>query len=1093
MEQGLFDMPMGTITLPELMLGPVKYPIGKAYKLMRTGTTEEILDEQMVNISPKVKVRCVKLGNGERIIISNRKKIDLPEGVDGVLQKDESGSLNWSSHRLIDHIKAEDLRGYSDRAVLSWNDAVSYRAEVPPAEEDADKGLRAPQLGALFSVGAHWSLNKQAGTIVMPTGTGKTETMLATLVAHCIPSLLIAVPSKALRAQTADKFLKLGLLKTLNIISNDVEYPVVGIIERRPKSSEELQIFRDCNVTVGVMSSLAGGTAKDHHKEMSDIIDTLVVDEAHHIGATTWQGLKQAFNENRILQFTATPFRNDGKLVDGAILYSYALKAAQEDGYFKPIQFVPVHEFDDELADKLIADTAIQQLRSDIVEGHPHLMMARCASVERAMEVAKIYEDLAPDLSPLLIHSELEGVDERVEALKRQESKIVICVNMLGEGVDVPALKIAAIHDKHKSLAVLLQFIGRFTRKGDPSLGDATVIANIANADVSEALEQLYSEDSDWNELLSELSSEAAVEHAEFIKFLENSTLSETGDENAPGVSEQSLKPTFSTLFYHADEFHPKRFHEGLSKKYEVIRVWHNEEAQTLYFVTRARERVKWSRTKELEHIDWNLFVLHYDPMSKLLYLQSSSKESNFASIAAAVGAKDQVSGENMFRSLGNIGRLVFNNLGVTKHGRRNLSFAMYTGADVKQALSETEKQGSRKSNISGYGWENGTQITIGCSYKGRVWSKAAGTIPKFIKWAEAVGAKLVDETIDTKSIIKNVLIPEYATEIPDYEVLNIDWPVEILSQSEERFTLLAGAKEVDLLLTELQVTAVDRPNKSVSFALVTDGQDDPLGEYKLTVKGEAGFDIGDLNNSDVHLKFGSNVVELAEFFRDYPPIIRFVDLSEIDGNIILKAENSGVVEILPERLEPWDWTGVDITKESIWKKGEERQDSIQWKVAQTYIDAGYNVVFDDDGSGEAADLVCLKLEDDKIKLDLVHCKFSGAAKEGKRVKDVVEVASQAVRSARWPGKLKELLRHVEVRNRRRDTPGRSLFLAGGQSDLVRIRKAERFLPVEPSITIVQPGVSKAGVTQDQSVVLGAAVEYIKQTLGVDVDVVCSN
>ena len=66
------------------------------------------------------------------------------------------------------------------------------------------------------------------------------------------------------------------------------------------------------------------------------------------------------------------------------------------------------------------------------------------------------------------------------------------------------------------------------------------------------------------------------------------------------------------------------------------------------------------------------------------------------------------------------------------------------------------------------------------------------------------------------------------------------------------------------------------------------------------------------------------------------------------------------------------------------------------------------------------------------------------------------------------------------------------MFLAGEQVDLVRIRKAERFLPVEPSIVIVQPGLTQAGITRDQSVVLGAAVEYIKQTLGVDVDIVCS-
>ena len=84
---------------------------------------------------------------------------------------------------------------------------------------------------------------------------------------------------------------------------------------------------------------------------------------------------------------------------------------------------------------------------------------------------------------------------------------------MLGEGFDLPQLKIAAVHDTHKGLSVLLQFTGRFTRTSGKSVGDATVVANIADMRVSDALERLYSEDADWNRPLSEFSSQA-VERA---------------------------------------------------------------------------------------------------------------------------------------------------------------------------------------------------------------------------------------------------------------------------------------------------------------------------------------------------------------------------------------------------------------------------------------------------------------------------------------------------------------------------------------------------------------------------------------------------
>jgi superfamily II DNA or RNA helicase len=47
-----------------------------------------------------------------------------------------------------------------------------------------------------------------------------------------------------------------------------------------------------------------------------------------------------------VLQLTATPFRRDGKLVDGKVIYSYPLQLAQRDGYFEKIVFEPVYEIE---------------------------------------------------------------------------------------------------------------------------------------------------------------------------------------------------------------------------------------------------------------------------------------------------------------------------------------------------------------------------------------------------------------------------------------------------------------------------------------------------------------------------------------------------------------------------------------------------------------------------------------------------------------------------------------------------------------------------------------------------------------------------
>jgi hypothetical protein len=101
-------------------------------------------------------------------------------------------------------------------------------------------------------------------------------------------------------------------------------------------------------------------------------------------------------------------------------------------------------------------------------------------------------------------------------------------------------------------------------------------------------------------------------------------------------------------------------------------------------------------------------------------------------------------------------------------------------------------------------------------------------------------------------------------------------------------------------------------------------------------------------------------------------------------------------------------------------------------RVAAEFAAGGFDVIFDDDSAGEAADLVCMQEREDHIRLAVVHCKFSGRAEAGERVKDVVEVASQAVRSAWWKWRFKDRGRHVIERERRLRTDGRGTrFLQG--------------------------------------------------------------
>lgn len=54
------------------------------------------------------------------------------------------------------------------------------------------------------------------------------------------------------------------------------------------------------------------------------------VDEAHHIVATSWRKFSDRFPRHQLVQFTATPFRNDGQRLDGKIIFNYPLRQAQK-------------------------------------------------------------------------------------------------------------------------------------------------------------------------------------------------------------------------------------------------------------------------------------------------------------------------------------------------------------------------------------------------------------------------------------------------------------------------------------------------------------------------------------------------------------------------------------------------------------------------------------------------------------------------------------------------------------------------------------------------------------------------------------------
>lgn len=1091
-----------SLALPEIQFVK-KFRLGQHVSLLRATETVEVLQVVRELAYGRTSFDVWELANGERIMVVDRKLAAIPQGITGVLERTDRGD-RWQSHRLLEAFTSRlnaDASKVAEDIQNAWKDKFHFKmeeADPTGAVLPGNEGLRPPQMGALHAIGAHWSIfSNEVATVVMPTGTGKTETMLCTVVNYRRGPTLVLVPSRALRNQTLDKFKKLGLLRKFGLVDEDVPNPIVGVVTKEPKCEEDLEIFRGCNVVIAVMASLGAPGVAPFRPGIAAALSSLFVDEAHHIPSDTWSEFRSHFTAHQIVQFTATPFRLDTKLVDGRVIFNYPLAAAQRDNYFKKITFLPVFELDREAADEAIAREALRVLRDDIESGLRHLLMARCRFIERGDDIKAIYDRLAPEFNALVVTSEMDepAIDAALNRVRAGESRIIVCVNMLGEGFDLPELKIAALHDLHKSLPILLQFTGRFTRTSAVGIGDATVVANIADPKVSLKLEKLYSESADWNVLLSERSSEAAKEHAELVEFLRNSdTLIDDSEIGAIKISKTLLRPKYSTIVFKCANFTPKSFQKGLPGNVVVHNAWFNPSANLLFFVSRKEDSVRWTKGKVIADREWHLFVLYHDAEAGLLHLNSSDKESMHDELAEAVGAESRIKGEDIFRSLGGINRLIFANIGVRKHGRRNMSFAMYTGADVKQALTATETGDATKSNLDGRGWEYGGVVHPGCSAKGRVWSKAQGSIPHLVRWCKPVGRKLIDETIDASRIIDNVLIPvEVKDNFPEELVLSVEWPPELLKTSDERVLIAKDDREIATAFCEWEFDEEKSTSTELMFRLISSVGD---LEERLSLTLETGRGYRFEGAPGVRIKSGRLNMPLCDYLYDYPLLVRYVSLKELEGDLLYEQSNPAAIKLDERSLIPWQWpkSEVDITVESIWKKGVERPKSVQAYVAANYRDEGFDIVFNDDDAGEAADLVCLKEESDRVRLVLAHCKFSGAATEGSRVKDVVEVTSQAVRSAVWRGNFDRLYRHLMARQKVKGSgvQGRSRFIVGDLASLSSIAKITRNKPISFEIIIVQPGVSRSGVSAHQKLVLGAGLAFLKQTVGVDAQVICS-
>lgn len=1004
----------------------------------------------------------------------------------------DSASIDLTTYRWLKHPDLKVIENHAEnlkKVSESWDKGFSFLYED---EEKKIKGLREPQKGAVHNILGHWAVTDDVATVVMPTGTGKTETMISVLVATLCERVLIVVPTDALRTQIADKFLTFGVLKEFGVIAPSCLYPVVGILRHKPQTVEEVDdFFSKCNVIV-TTSHIAGQSKEDIQERMAHYCSNLFIDEAHHVGADTWKAIKNKFAGRRILQFTATPFREDDKPVEGKIIFKYSLHRAQEKKFFTKINFKPVRVFARKERDQAIADLAVRQLREDSRK-YNHILMARVNYIPRAEEVFKIYKKYA-EFNPVILHSEISKKDreESKRKLLSGESKIVVCVDMLGEGFDLPELKIAAFHDIRKSPSVTIQLAGRFTRMR-PDLGEATFIANTGDEEVRKELKKLYTREPDWNFLLPKLSEELINNQLNLNEFAE-------GFNNFPKeIPIQELCPALSTVIYKTKckEWTPNDCLKGINRVNSLERKVFdvNWENNTLIILTAQKVPVPWTKVEGIFNWDWNLYVVYWDKEQNLLFINNSSNDGDFKKLAKAVAGDDVqlMTGDVLFRCLGNMTRIIFKQVGLSEHGM--VSYTGRMGSNVEPAISEIQKNRAIKSVLMGTGFENGQKNSVGCSAKGRIWSHARSFhLNKLIEWCSAIGKKVLDESIDPNQFIENTLSTKFISKHPGKMPFGIDWNEEIYLAAETNITF-KFADGTERHLYEVDINLVD-PAKTGDFRFEIVSEE-LTAQFTLVLSHNGDFSefIIISDGKDVSVEYGAGRFSGEDFFFKYPPTIWFIDGSALRGTSYMSAMKRA--EPYPrKRIEVWDWKalGVDIEKES--QHLEKRADSIQYNVIQELKKKDFDVIFDDDSSGEAADIITIKADDERkiINVEFYHCKFSKGTKPGARIDDLYEVCGQSQKSIRWMINSRELFLHLLRREEKRRHEGKATRIEVGDNDKIdELFEKSDVYRTQLKIFMVQPGLSKQKASQEQLELLAVTDSFLKETYLIPLTVIGSD
>ena len=738
--------------------------------------------------------------------------------------------------------------------------------------------------------------------------------------------------------------------------------------------------------------------------------------------------------------------------------------------------------------DSLIAETV--RALAEEPRHQSSKIIVRADTKLRAKGLTDLYNAIG--VKAVLLHSGLSvtAQKEAILSLKEGDVRAIVMIGMLVEGFDLPSLRIAAYHDKHKSLQPTVQLIGRLARV-HPDFPQTSALVTVKDQDIYPgligAVRSLYDEDRDWAELLPGLIDGQIADEEHDRAFAHSFS------PTPVNLDLSLIRPVCRSVLYEVDcskGWSPRLAESMLSEELTIGSAVHGHRilyagvsptSSTLIIVTGAIGSPDWFDGSALDSAVFDLSVVSYceapraDEPDLLLV---NAPRYMVKALLEAIGAKalpnaDPTRVQLAFDSLP---RRSLSNVGI-----RNTNGALEGMPAYRTLAGKSFEGGVRDSDTTmgaiGHAMvqivSGNSKITAGVSTgKAKYWESRHLPLRQY----EVFASELADRYWDPPANPLGPLLPQVAR---GERILS--WPDKVLLAEMNPGLIgrnyeivpgqVVGQLEVLAGNQALAVGSIATTNDKLPLALV-----DPMTSPPRVVW--FGFQdlLGQISNhsSDLATSRGSaNSGPLSDLLSHYPPTIYFADGTTVVGAERFRRQTYGYT--VPDGLLiPKDWSGVDLTSETRStakrkQKGISIHEWVENHWATQNIADEHRWVLCNDGKGEIADHIVIERTTSRVRLHLWHSKFSSTAIPAARITDLEEVTAQAIKSRRW---VTEPRLWSEIRARRIGNPNPTMNLVSGNAktlDIVLGHPASRWPQlefatrrpiIEGRICIVQPGLS---------------------------------